>query len=91
MNKVKIQEVSTANCSSCEFARKILEEEIKPEFPEVEIEYIDMLSDKGQKMVVEYGIMSSPGIIVNGELFSSGGLDADKLIKKIQGALENPS
>lgn len=84
MSKVKIQEVSTTSCSSCEFAKEILENEIKPQFPDVEIEYIDMLSDRGQKMVVDYGIMSSPGIIVNGKLFSVGGLDKGKLIEKIK-------
>ena len=84
MSRIKIQEVSTVSCASCEASKKILEEEIRPNFPEVEIEYIDMLSDEGQKMVVDYGIMSSPGIIVNGELFSSGGLDKEKLIEKIK-------
>ena len=84
MSKVKIQEVSTVSCASCEAAKKFLEDEIRPKFPEVEIEYIDMLTDEGQKMVVEYGIMSSPGIIVYGELFSSGGLDKEKLIEKIK-------
>ena len=43
-----------------------------------------MMSEQGQKMVQEYGIMSSPGIIVNGELFSAGGLDKNKLIEKIK-------
>lgn len=84
MSKIKIQELSTPGCSHCASAKKILEEEIKPNFPDVEIEYIDMLSDNGQKMVQEYGVMSSPGIIVNGELFSVGGLSKDKLIEKIK-------
>lgn len=84
MNKIKIQELSTPGCSSCALAKKILEEKIKPNFPNVEIEYIDMLSDKGQKIVQKYGIMSSPGIIVNNELFSVGGLNKDKLMKKIR-------
>ena len=83
-NKIKIQELSTPGCSHCAAAKKILEEEIKPNFPEVEIEYVDMLSEEGQKMVQQYGIMSSPGIIVNGELFSMGGLDKNKLIEKIK-------
>ncbi|MFQ5540874.1 MAG: glutaredoxin family protein [Candidatus Paceibacteria bacterium] len=81
---VKIQELSTPGCSHCAAAKEILENEIKPNFPDVEIEYIDMLSDEGQKMVQEYGVMSSPGIIVNGELFSVGGLDKDKLVDKIK-------
>ena len=84
MSKIKIQELSTPGCSHCASAKKILEEEIKPNFPDVEIEYINMLSDNGQKMVQEYGVMSSPGIIVNGELFSVGGLNKDKLVEKIK-------
>ncbi len=83
MNKIKIQELSTPGCSHCAAAKKILENEIKPNFPNVEIEYIDMLSEEGQKMVQQYGIMSSPGIVVNGELFSVGGFDKNKLIEKI--------
>ncbi|HEC93900.1 MAG TPA: thioredoxin [Candidatus Kaiserbacteria bacterium] len=84
MATIKIQELSIVGCSHCAATKKILEGEIKSSFPKVEIEYIDMLSEKGQKMVVEYGVMSSPGIIVNNELFSVGGLDKDKLIEKIK-------
>jgi glutaredoxin len=84
MKTVKIQEVSTHGCTKCAHAKKVLEESIKPNYPDVTIEYIDMLSDQGQKMVQEYSIMSSPGIIVNGELFSSGGLDEKKLVEKIK-------
>lgn len=84
MNTIKIQELSTQGCSHCQEARKLLEQEIKSQFPNVEIEFIDMLTERGQKMVQQYGIMSSPGIIVNGELFSMGGLDKEKLIKKIK-------
>ncbi len=81
---IKIQELSTPGCSHCAEAKKILKEEIEPQFPEVEIEYIDMMTEQGQKMVQEYGIMISPGIIVNDKLFSSGGLDKAKLIEKIK-------
>ena len=35
-------------------------------------------------MVSKYGIMSSPGIIINNELFSIGGLNKYKLIAKIE-------
>lgn len=81
---IKIQEVSAPGCSHCEEARRTLQKEIKSQFPAVEIEFIDMLSEKGQKMVQEYGIMASPGIVVNGELFSVGGLDKNKLIEKVK-------
>ena len=84
MSKIKIQEISTPGCSHCAVAKKILEEDIKSQFPEVEVEYLDLFSDEGQKLVQEHGIMSSPGIIVNGEVFSVGGLNKGKLIEKIK-------
>ena len=84
MNKIKIQEVTSSSCSHCAAAKEILENEIKPQFSDIDIEYIDMMTEQGQKMVSQYGIMSSPGIIVNGELFSMGGLDKNKLIEKIK-------
>lgn len=84
MSKIKIQEISTPGCSHCAAAKKILEEDIKSQFPEVEVEYLDLFSDEGQKLVQEHGIMSSPGIIVNGEVFSIGGLNKGKLIEKIK-------
>ena len=84
MGKITIQEVVSPGCIHCAAAKEILENEIKPQFPNVEVEYIDMLSEQGQKMIQDYGIMSSPGIIVNGELLSMGGLDKSKLIEKIK-------
>jgi glutaredoxin len=84
MNTIKIQELSTKGCSHCQEARKLLEQKIKSQFPNVEIEYIDMMTEQGQKMVQDYGIMASPGIVVNGELFSVGGLNKNKLIEKIK-------
>ncbi|KKU34858.1 MAG: Glutaredoxin 2 (Modular protein) [Candidatus Azambacteria bacterium GW2011_GWB1_46_27] len=81
---IKIIELSTPGCVHCAEAKKILEEKIRPNFPDVEIEYIDMLTEKGMEMVQKYGIMSSPGIIINGELFASGGLSEQKLVEKIK-------
>lgn len=81
---IKIQEITAPGCSHCAKAKEILENDIKPKYPEVEVEYIDMTTEQGQKMVSKYGIMASPGIIVNGELFSTGGLDKNKLEEKIK-------
>ena len=84
MSKITIQEITSPGCSHCATTKEVLENEIKPQFPNVEIEYIDMMTEQGQKMVQDYGIMSSPGVIVNGELFSVGGIDKNKLIEKIK-------
>ena len=81
---IKIQEVSAPGCSHCEEARQTLQKEIKSQFPNVEMEFIDMMTEKGMEMVQKYGIMASPGIIINDELFSVGGLDKNKLIEKVK-------
>ncbi len=84
--KITIIEISSPGCHHCEKAKEILEE-IKQEFPEVEVRYVDILSKEGQNLVQRYEIMSSPGIIVEGELFSVGGLDKNQLIEKIRSLL----
>ncbi len=71
-------------CHNCAAVKKIFDE-IMPNFPNVEVEEIDIASAKGQEIVQKHGIMSSPGIIIDGELFSTGGLDKEKLIKKLKG------
>jgi glutaredoxin len=70
-------------CHNCEAAKKIFEE-IMPDFPDAKVEEIDMTTPEGQELVQKYGIMSSPGIIINDELFSTGGVDKEKLIKKLK-------
>ena len=86
---IKIQEVAAHGCKKCDKAKEILEDVIKPQFPEVEIEYIDMATEEGTKMVQEYNIMSSPGIVVDGELFSVGGLNEEKLVATIKSKLSS--
>lgn len=81
---IKITEISTPGCSHCAEAKKFLEEEVKPKFPNVEIEYVSVLDPRGQELVSQHMILASPGILVNGELFSTGGVNKPELIQKIQ-------
>jgi len=54
------------------------------DFPNVEVEEIDMTTPKGRELVQKYGIMSSSGIVINDELFSTGGVDKNKLVEKLK-------
>lgn len=83
MAKVKIQQVSTPGCPTCAWAKNFFETEIKPKFSEVEIEYVDALSEQGQELIQKHSIFAAPGIIINGELFASGSFDKEELIKKL--------
>jgi glutaredoxin len=79
----KIQFLTMPGCHNCETAKKIFDE-IMPNFSGVEIEEIDMTTPKGQELVQKYGVMASPGIVINGELFSAGGVDKEKLVEKLK-------
>ena len=79
----KLQFLTMSDCHVCTQVKKIIEE-VKPDFPDLEIEEIDMTTPEGQKMIQKYGIMSSPGIIIEGELFSTGGVNKEKLVEKLK-------
>jgi len=79
---INIQFVTVENCYHCAKAKEIFEE-LKPQYPEMKIEEIDVTTPEGMELVSKYEIFQSPGIIINGELFSTGGLNKDKFIEKL--------
>ena len=83
MNKIILEILSSPGCYHCAEFKKYWES-IKDKFPEVEINEIDLISDKGQEMVQKYMIMASPGVIINGELFSTGGVNKEKFEEKLK-------
>lgn len=80
---MKLQLLTSPGCHICEEVKKILEE-IKPDFPALEVEEVDMTTPGGQAMIQKYSIFSSPGVIINGEFFSTGGVNKEKLIEKLK-------
>lgn len=75
--------VSREGCVHCAQTKELLTK-IQPDYPELAVEEIDMTTPKGRELVSQYGIMSSPGVIINGELFSMGGTTE----KELRAALE---
>jgi glutaredoxin len=86
--KVKVTELSTPGCSHCAEAKKFLEEEFKPKYKQVTVEYVSVLDPAGQELVQKHMIFASPGIIINDELFSTGGLDKTGFLKKVDELLK---
>jgi glutaredoxin len=72
-----------AGCHNCAAAKKVLNK-IIADYPNLNVEEIDMRTPKGQELVQKYTIMASPGIIIDNELFSTGGLDEKKLREKLK-------
>ena len=81
--KIILEILSSPGCVHCAEFKKYWES-VKAQFPEVEMSEIDLTSDKGQEMVSRYVIMASPGVIINGELFSTGGVDKKKFEAKLK-------
>ncbi|MBI2096910.1 MAG: thioredoxin family protein [Candidatus Sungbacteria bacterium] len=79
--KINMTLVSREGCVHCAETKEILKK-IQPEYPELAVEEIDMTTPQGQEFISKYGIMSSPGVIINGELFSMGGTTEKELRKK---------
>lgn len=78
---IKVTLIRPQGCSHC-IAVKATLEKMKADYPQLIIEEIDMVTPKGQEIVKKYGILSSPGILVNNEFFTMGGATENQLRKK---------
>ena len=80
--KITLEELSSPGCHHCAEFEKFWHS-IEKDWPNVLYKKIDVTSPEGQEMLGKYMIFASPGIIINGELFATGGFDKDKLVKKL--------
>ncbi len=81
MSKVKIELFTSPMCPHCPAAKRVVEEVIK-EFPDVEVEYINVMENPQKAM--EYGIMAVPTIVINGEIEFIGAPTKEALIEAIK-------
>ena len=84
MASVRLEEVTVPGCVECAKFKKFWEG-ARSEFPNVEFTEIDATSSEGMELVSRHQIFASPGIILNGELFSTGGVPKEALLKKLRG------
>ena len=77
-----LQEISVQGCADC---RRFEEwwEKNKFNFPNVNFEKMSNNDPRWQELVLKHTIMASPGIILNGELFSTGSVNTVKLAEKL--------
>ena len=83
MKQVILEELVSPGCHIC----KAFEEfwhSIEKEWPDVIYKKIDVTTSEGQALVQKYMIFASPGIILNGELWASGGFDKNKFVQKLK-------
>lgn len=83
MKEIILEEVVAPGCHICK-AFEDFWNTVKADFSNVKFEKIDVTSPKGLEMVQKYMIFASPGIIINNELFSTGGFNKEKFIAKLK-------
>ena len=81
--RIVVEELSAPGCVHClEFER--FWNSIAKDWPNVEYKKIMVTTPEGTELVQKYMIFASPGIIINGELFSTGGFHKDKFVAKLK-------
>lgn len=80
---IVLEELSSPGCQHCAAFRAFWHT-IEKDWPNVTFKEIGLTTPEGQGMVQKYMIFASPGIILNGELFSTGGVNQKELVQKLK-------
>lgn len=80
---LKITLIHPPGCAHCVAVKDTLNK-LKNDYPDISVEEIDMTTEEGQKLVQKYGILSSPGILINDEFFAFGGATEEQFRKKFE-------
>ncbi len=76
-------ELTSPGCHNCAEFKKFWESKAA-DFPNVNFEEVSITEPAGQELALKRGIFASPGIIINGELFSTGGVNKSKFLEKLK-------
>ena len=79
---MKIDLLTMPGCGHCASAKTILDK-VMGDFPEIEVVIHD-ITEKPE-LAQQYMLMSAPGVVIDGELVFSGGLDEKKLRERLEG------
>ena len=82
-----LEVLTSPNCTHCHAFLSYWQAEGK-QWPSVVMTEISVITPEGQNAAMQYHIFASPGIIINNELFASGGFDKKELEAKLA-ALSN--
>lgn len=80
---IKITLIRPSGCQHCVQVKGTLEK-LKSDYPDLTLEEVEATTPEGQALIVKYGILSSPGILVNNEFFSMGGATEKQLREKFE-------
>lgn len=64
--------ITVPNCAQCAKAKHVIEK-VQPDFPDLKVEYVDVTQHP--EILQQYRVLSAPGIVLNGKLEYTGGLE----------------
>lgn len=83
MKNIVLEELSSPGCHNCAAFKEFWETE-KANWSNVTFKELSIMDTDGQELVQKHSIFASPGILLNGELFSTGGINKDQFIAKLK-------
>jgi len=83
MKQIVLEELSSPGCHICKQFEEFWHS-IEKDWPNVSYKNVLVTIPEGQDMAAKYMIMASPGIILNGELWATGGFNKQKFIQKLK-------
>lgn len=82
---IEVLFITVPDCAQCAKAKKVIEK-VQPDFPDLKVEYVDVTQHP--EILQRYRVLSAPGIVINGKLEYTGGLDETAFrehLKKLSG------
>ncbi|MCH7641335.1 thioredoxin family protein [Patescibacteria group bacterium] len=83
MKEITLTELTSPGCTICK-AFEELWHSIEGNWSNVKYQNVSITTPEGAEIAQKYMIMSSPGIILNDELWAMGGFDKDKFVAKLK-------
>ena len=83
MKPVKLELLTSPGCVHCHAFLEFWKT-AQAEWPNVEFKEVSVTTPDGQALAGKYLIFSSPGIIINDELWATGGFDKNAFIEKLK-------
>ncbi len=83
MKNIALDVLTSPGCTHC---HEFLEywKTAAANWPNVTLKEISLITPEGQELVQKHQIFASPGILLNGELFATGGVNKEKFTEKLK-------
>jgi len=73
---MKNVKVLGSGCANCKTTAKLIETVAKEKDVEIQLEKVEDIAD-----IMGYGIMSTPGVVIDGEIMHAGGIPDKKTVE----------